>query len=129
MFKIWFICHFINLIFLFLGLLGDSDLIAYNAANNATLESHYLFQFYFPGNKLDHLVCVYTLNVLFIWPCVLYNCVTHMLIVALFVFAVSQLDVLRIRMSNYEIVGRDLTNCERKMILKDLISSHLYLIR
>lgn len=84
---------------------------------------------YFPGNKLDHLVCVYTLNMLLMWPCILYNAITHMIIVALFVFAVSQLHVLRIRMGKYEIVGRDLKNCEKKIILKDLITNHLYLIR
>ncbi|XP_050292712.1 odorant receptor Or2-like [Anthonomus grandis grandis] len=50
-----------------------------------------------------------------------------MVVVTLFVFAASQLRVLKIRISKYG-QGRDMNDEQKKVVLKQLIAKHLYLI-
>ncbi|KAF7273704.1 hypothetical protein GWI33_013599 [Rhynchophorus ferrugineus] len=110
----------------YLGIVGDQQLIAYNRANNSTIDSYYWYQFWFPGYKLDHMVWIYTLNLMFGWSACSANVVCHSIIGTLMIFAAAQLQVLNLQLRSFIAEGDDV---KRKTAeLKTYVRQHQSLI-
>ncbi|XP_076263492.1 putative odorant receptor 92a [Rhynchophorus ferrugineus] len=108
------------------GILGNNDLIKYNHLHNTSLESHFIFQIYFPVNKLDHLVSFYLLMVMYVWCAFIFNNASHMIVTNLLLFCSTRLAVLQIKMRN---VVRDRNPEEYNQMLKKLIVEHVSIIQ
>ncbi|KAF7268981.1 hypothetical protein GWI33_017965 [Rhynchophorus ferrugineus] len=93
------------------GIIGNNKLIKYNRLHNETLETHFLFQFYFPANKLDHLICI----------------ASHMLYYSLLMFSAIQLFLFRMKAMKAVKVTRSPE--ENNRAIKELIGEHVTIIR
>ncbi|XP_076262724.1 odorant receptor 67c-like [Rhynchophorus ferrugineus] len=109
------------------GIIGNNKLIKYNRLHNETLETHFLFQFYFPANKLDHLIWYYTITSLFGWCSFLYSIASHMLYYSLLMFSAIQLFLFRMKAMKAVKVTRSPE--ENNRAIKELIGEHVTIIR
>ncbi|XP_030750008.1 odorant receptor 67c-like [Sitophilus oryzae] len=109
------------------GAYENSKLIQYNRLNNASLETHFMYQIWFPVNKLDNLVPYYSVMLMFTWSGFVYSCITHMLFVTLLIYCGVQLEVLQVKMSKIT-SSSDNSEENRKLLWKKLIVEHQYII-
>nr|WJJ63323.1 odorant receptor 23 [Pachyrhinus yasumatsui] len=111
------------------GIIGNNNLKKYNEANNASVESHFLYQFWFPANKLDHLVLVTIINLFCSYGGIVYNVTTNLLVVVICIHSASHLSILQQRLRTY--IPDDFKEDQMDEAIKnlnDLIFQHRYLI-
>ncbi|XP_066141225.1 odorant receptor 13a-like [Euwallacea fornicatus] len=109
-----------------LGVLRDIQLIQHSNKSNVTMESHNLYQFYFPGKKLDHLVWTYAINSFATFDSIMYNTVTHTIVTTLFAFSAAQMNILGMQIGDLQFKNMDPR--ERASILQKLCKKHDELI-
>nr|WJJ63340.1 odorant receptor 40 [Pachyrhinus yasumatsui] len=83
------------------GVVANNNLLNFNRANNASLETHYLYQFWFPGNKLEHLVSVTVISSIFGYVAMVYNVMTNLIVVVLCIHSATHLSILQHRLRHY----------------------------
>ncbi|XP_050300122.1 odorant receptor Or2-like [Anthonomus grandis grandis] len=116
-----------------LGAIGTLKIKEYNQQNNATLESHLMYQTIIPLNRLEHIRSLFIIQALWFWMGLTYNTTTHVVFITILTYAAAQLEILQIRIRNY--VGPEFSEKsgeeeiqEKIQDLKKLILDHKYII-
>ena len=105
------------------------QLIKYNEAHNASTEAHFAYEFWFPGNKLEHRSWVCIINILVSFSALTYHVMSILILITLLTYSASQLKILQYRIKHY--IPEDLQENqmdETIQVLKGLIKEHMYLI-
>nr|QXE93258.1 odorant receptor 32 [Eucryptorrhynchus brandti] len=115
------------------GAINFIAIVQYNIEHNATVEPHVMYQIFLPFNKVNHMTWLFTIEAFLAWVGATYNTATHLIFLTLLVYAASQLQVLQIKLKNYD--GLDFSSeasqeeiDERIVVLKGLIRDHQQMI-
>ncbi|XP_066257514.1 odorant receptor 43a-like [Euwallacea similis] len=116
------------------GGLATLKIRQYNSINNASLESHLMYQAIFPLNRINHLNWLFLSEILWGWTGLTYASVTHLIYITILVYAATQLQILQIRFRNLMGSEEELSPTQGEVLegarkLREHIITHKIIIR
>ncbi|XP_066154581.1 uncharacterized protein [Euwallacea fornicatus] len=78
------------------GAVATLKIKRYNVMNNASLESHFMYQTVFPLNRINHLNWLFSTEILWGWIGLLYSSITQLIFITILAYAAIQLQILQV---------------------------------